>query len=152
MLFNSIEFIFVFLPISFFIYFWLNNRQYHTQAKVFLVVASLFFYSWWNVVYLPLILLSMAFNFWSAGKLRHAASIVQPKKAMLIMAVAANLLLLAYFKYSDFFIENINTVFESQIGLLNLALPLAISFFTFQQIAYLVDSFRGQTDEKDALN
>ena len=63
MLFNSYEFLFLFLPICFFVYFYLNSKKLVTASKIFLVVASLFFYSWWNVIYLPLILGRMLFNF-----------------------------------------------------------------------------------------
>ena len=76
----------------------------------------------------------------------------QASKIILSVGISVNLSLLAYFKYSDFFIENINTVSNSNIELLHLALPLAISFFTFQQIAYLVDSYRQETKEYDFLN
>ena len=146
MLFNSIEFIFFFLPITFVIYFVLNKKN-HRHAQVFLVSASLFFYSWWHVIYLPLIVGSMAFNFWVSQRFRQGA-----KKSLLVWGVTANLGLLGYFKYSDFFIENLNWALGSQIDLLNLALPLAISFFTFQQIAYLVDSYRGEAKTDDFLN
>lgn len=71
---------------------------------------------------------------------------------MLILGIMANIALLGYFKYSDFFIENINDVFKTNMALLNLTLPLAISFFTFQQIAYLVDSYKGKTQEYDVVN
>ena len=74
------------------------------------------------------------------------------KKTLLIFGIIANLALLGYFKYADFLIENINLAFDSSAPLLDLALPLAISFFTFQQIAYLVDSYRGETTEYDFLN
>jgi len=74
------------------------------------------------------------------------------KKALLTFGIVVNLGLLGYFKYSDFFIENLNTVFDTDISLLHLALPLAISFYTFQQIAYLVDSYRCETKEYDFLN
>ena len=74
------------------------------------------------------------------------------KKMLLSLGVIANILLLGYFKYADFFIENFNFVSGSEINLLHLALPLAISFFTFQQIAYLADSYRGETKEYDFLN
>ena len=89
----------------------------------------------------------MSFNYYAGGIL-----VVKRKKHILIFSITMNLFLLAYFKYSDFFIENINLVFSSHIGLLHLALPLAISFFTFQQIAYLVDSYRGETKEYSFLN
>jgi len=153
MLFNSYEFIFLFLPITFFIYFYLLNKRLITGAKGFLVFASLFFYSWWNIVYLPLILCSMLFNYTigtSLGKEREHKKIT--KKQLLSVGIISNLLLLGYFKYSDFFIDNFNLVFNTDIKLLHLALPLAISFFTFQQIAYLVDSYRGETREYDFLN
>lgn len=152
MLFNSFEFIFFFLPIAFTGYFLLNSKGYVVLAKFYLVAASLFFYSWWHVIYLPLILLSMAFNFWAASKLKPDSENSKASKSFLAVAVTVNLVLLGYFKYSDFFIENLNFVFDSDINLLNLALPLAISFFTFQQIAYLVDSYRGETKKEGFLN
>ncbi len=74
------------------------------------------------------------------------------KKSLLTFGIIANLTLLGYFKYTDFLLENFNLVFDGSVPLLHLALPLAISFFTFQQIAYLVDSFRGETAEYDFLN
>lgn len=74
------------------------------------------------------------------------------KKSVLFFGIIANLSLLAYFKYMDFFLENLNLLVGTSIPLLHLALPLAISFFTFQQIAYLVDSYRGETAEYDFLN
>jgi alginate O-acetyltransferase complex protein AlgI len=153
MLFNSYEFIFLFLPFTFFIYFFLLNQRLITGAKGFLVFASLFFYSWWNVVYLPLILGSMLFNYVVGNSLNdtHHKRKVSDKK-LLTFGIVANLSLLGYFKYADFFISNINIVSGNSYDLLHLALPLAISFFTFQQIAYLVDSYRGETHEYDFLN
>ena len=74
------------------------------------------------------------------------------KKMLLTLGIVANVFLLGYFKYADFFIANVNHLLDTNIGMLNLALPLAISFFTFQQIAYLVDSYRGETREYDFLN
>ena len=153
MLFNSYEFIFFFLPITFFLYFYFLNKRLVVAAKGFLVFASLFFYSWWNISYLPIILSSMLFNFIVGNSLNNNFTKAKiSKKTLLIVGIVANVLLLAYFKYSDFFIENVNTAFDSNISLLGLALPLAISFFTFQQIAYLVDSYRGETKEYDFLN
>jgi D-alanyl-lipoteichoic acid acyltransferase DltB (MBOAT superfamily) len=153
MLFNSYEFIFAFLPITFFIYFFLLHKRLTTGAKAFLVFASLFFYSWWNIAYLPLILTSMLFNYVVGNSLNSNFKKVKlHKKTLLTFGVIANLSLLGYFKYADFFISNINALVGSDIGLLHLALPLAISFFTFQQVAYLVDSYRGETAEYDFLN
>jgi D-alanyl-lipoteichoic acid acyltransferase DltB (MBOAT superfamily) len=122
-------------------------------AKSFLVFASLFFYSWWNIAYLPLILSSMLFNYvigLSLSKEQKKSKL--GKKTLLIFGIIANVALLGYFKYADFFIGNLNHLLHTDIGLLHLALPLAISFFTFQQIAYLVDSYRGETKEYDFLN
>ncbi len=153
MLFNSYEFIFLFLPITYFIYFFLNKRHLTEASKAFLVFASLFFYSWWNIKYLPLILISMIFNYSLGRELTNPKKLKRvSKKRLLFIGVAFNLGLLGYFKYMDFFIANINHFLGSDIKLLHLALPLAISFYTFQQIAYLVDSYRGETKEYDFLN
>ena len=123
-------------------------------SKAFLVFASLFFYAWWNTAYLPLILVSMLINY-TVG--RELASHTKKKrgysaKKLLTIGIVFNLGLLGYFKYMDFFILNINRVFHADIALWHLALPLAISFYTFQQIAYLVDSYREETKEYDFLN
>jgi len=154
MLFNSFEFIFVFLPITFFVYFYLNKKRLTEVAKGFLVFASLFFYSWWNIAYLPLILLSMLLNYVVGRQLSNYDEKKRKysKKSLLTIGVFFNLSLLGYFKYSDFFLSNLNMMFDSHVPLLHLALPLAISFYTFQQIAYLVDSYRNETKEYDFLN
>jgi len=145
-------FIFAFLPITFFIYFYLQSKKLTEASKGFLVFSSLFFYSWWNIAYLPIILTSMLFNYLLGNSLAKNSSSRFSKKAVLTFGIVANLSLLGYFKYSDFFIENFNLIFNSHVGLLHLALPLAISFFTFQQISYLVDSYRQETKEYDFLN
>ena len=153
MLFNSYEFIFAFLPISFFVYFYLNSKRLAEAGKAFLVLASLFFYSWWNIAYLPIILVSMLFNYTvgiSLSKDKEHTKI--SKKTLLTFGIISNVSLLGYFKYTDFLIKNVNMVIDDHIPLLHLALPLAISFFTFQQIAYLVDSYRGETREYNFLN
>ncbi len=150
MLFNSYEFIFAFLPLVFFGYFFLNGRGHYVGSKLFLVFSSLFFYSWWNPVYLPLILVSMIFNYAIGNNMHKYGS--SKRKLLLTIGVIGNLSLLGYFKYADFLIENFNIVTGSHIGLLHLMLPLAISFFTFQQIAYLVDSYRGETKEYNFMN
>ncbi len=153
MLFNSYEYIFLFLPLTFFIYFYLLQKRLAVGAKGFLVFTSLFFYSWWNISYLPIILSSMLFNYVIGNSLNENFKKVKVgKKLLLSIGIISNLSLLGYFKYSDFFIENFNLAFDGSIPLLHLALPLAISFFTFQQIAYLVDSYRGETKEYDFLN
>ncbi len=153
MLFNSYEFIFLFLPITFFIYFYLNNKRLIQASKAFLVFSSLFFYSWWNIAYLPLILGSMLFNYVIGNSLSKSKTYKTfSNKSILIFGIVCNIALLGYFKYADFFIENFNLISGTNVNLLKLLLPLAISFFTFQQIAYLVDSFRNETKEYDFLN
>ncbi len=153
MLFNSYEFIFLFLPITFFIYFYLLSKRLTVASKGFLVFSSLLFYSWWNVTYLPLILISMLFNYTIGNSLNENSSKIKfSKKGILFFGITANLVLLGYFKYYDFFLTGVNILFEANIELLHLMLPLAISFFTFQQIAYLVDSYRSETKEYDFLN
>ena len=155
MLFNSYEFIFVFLPVSFFGYFYLNHKRLITASKVWLVFSSLFFYSWWNIVYLPLILTSVFFNYTISSAIVEYDELKKKyfsKKSLLIIGLVFNIGLLAYFKYADFFISNTNSLVNTDIGLLHLALPLAISFFTLQQIAFLVDSYEGLAKEKSFLN
>jgi len=152
MLFNSYIFIFAFLPVVFIVYFSLLKRRLIIAAKAFLICFSLFFYSWWNISYLPLILGSMIFNYVVGNSLASTRNIKISRSSLLTFGIVINLSLLGYFKYTDFFIGNFNWLTSSDVGLLHLALPLAISFFTFQQIAYLVDSYRGETKEYDFLN
>jgi alginate O-acetyltransferase complex protein AlgI len=155
MLFNSYEFIFIFLPISFFVYFYLNHKRLTVASKVWLIFSSLFFYSWWNVNYLPLILISILFNYSiTRVMIGHGERLNKylSKKSLLVIALIFNIGLLGYFKYMDFFIENINFIFNSNTELLHLALPLAISFFTLQQIAFVIDSYEGLVNEKSLLN
>ena len=147
MLFNSYEFIFVFLPLSFLIFFY-AARLHREIAIIWLVLASLFFYGWWNPSYLILILSSMLVNYIFGRMLsRTFVSDGKNNKILLFLGVSFNLGLLAYFKYAGFFVDNINTLIDSQFDIGNIVLPLAISFFTFQQIAYLVDASRGITHE-----
>jgi len=153
LLFNSYEYIFLFLPFTFFLYFFLLKKRLFIGAKSFLVFASLFFYSWWNPLYLPIILISMLFNYTIGNilsqEIRHTKI---NKKTILFFGISANVVLLGYFKYRDFFIENYNYIWNENVGLYHLALPLGISFFTFQQISYLVDSYKQETKEYDFLN
>ena len=153
MLFNSYEFIFIFLPSCFIIYFYLNKHRLTEVSKGFIALSSLFFYSYWNLKYLPLILISMLFNYVVGSSLSANSNYKTiSRKGILVFAIIGNLCLLGYFKYSDFLLFNINAIFGSKMPLMHLALPLAISFFTFQQIAYLIDSFKKETHEYDFLN
>jgi D-alanyl-lipoteichoic acid acyltransferase DltB (MBOAT superfamily) len=157
MLFNSYEFIFFFLPITFGIYFWLNKKRLTSASKAWIVFASLFFYSWWNVIYLPLILGSILFNFTIGSSITHINNAHRSKKrfsagTVLTFGVIANVFLLIYFKYMDFFIINANVIAGAHMDLMHIVLPLGISFFTFTQIAYLVDAYRNEVKEMDYLN
>ena len=140
MLFNSYEFILLYLPITLFLYYGIARILSKNLAKMFLIAASLLFYSYWNINNLPLLLISIFANYVCASFLEKKRD-----KMVLCFGIAFNLLYLAYFKYTDFVIININSTIKSSIPLMNLVLPLGISFFTFTQTAYLVDVFRGET-------
>jgi len=162
MLFSTWQFILVFLPITWGLYFWLNHKRLILAGKVVLVFASLFFYAYWNIHYLPLILISILFNYGVGTALAHRypdksnqqieSNKKDRRKILLGLGISVNLLLLGYYKYSHFFISNLNTHFATTYTLPTIILPLAISFFTFTQIVYLVDSYRGQTAKYDLLN
>lgn len=155
LLFNSFEFIFLFLPIVFFGYFYLNRNKFIIAGKVWLVISSLVFYSYWNIKYLPLLLISIAFNF-SVGSILSAEKFQKhlrfSRKTVLNVSIVINIVLLSYYKYSGFIIESINDAFNLRYALPEVLLPLGISFFTFTQIAYLVDSYRGTVKEYDFIN
>jgi D-alanyl-lipoteichoic acid acyltransferase DltB (MBOAT superfamily) len=161
-IFSSWQFILLFLPTSFFVYFWLNHRRLIIAGKVWLVAASLFFYAFWDIKYLPIILGSIFLNFAIGTGLSqaHKDSLRESqkphrganRKVVLATGIVANLLLLGYYKYTDFLLGNVNVVFGTSYPLPHILLPLAISFFTFTQIVYLVDSYRGETAEYDLLN
>jgi len=146
MLFNSYEFIFIFFPTTLFFYF-LLARQNKVYGVAWLMVASIFFYSWWNPKFTSLLLISIAFNF-TSGLLISKSN---KNKLIFIAAVAINLLFLIYLKYANFFIGSINGL-GGHLEPIQLILPLGISFFTFTQIAFLVDCLRGDTKEFNPLN
>lgn len=126
--------------------FYLLGRWRAEVALSWLVMASLFFYAWWNPSYLLLILASIIFNFYLGKRLSIARAEGQiASRLLLVLGITANLGLLAYYKYFNFFIDNINTLFDVSWNFETIILPLAISFFTFQQITFLVDAWRGET-------
>lgn len=153
MLFNSYSFIFLFLPITFIGMFWLG-RFSHRLAALWLVMASLIFYAVWDARFLLLLLASIAFNY-GAGYwigLSRVNSTGKQSIHTLISAVAVNLLLLGYFKYANFFITSANDLLGNHIPALDIILPLGISFFTFTQIAFLVDVHRGIAREYNFIH
>jgi alginate O-acetyltransferase complex protein AlgI len=153
MLFNSFEFIFLFLPVTL-MGFFLLGRVKHAYAAAWLAYASLIFYGYWNVAYVGLMLSSIIANYnfglWiaKAGVSHDEVS----KKCLIIAAITANLLLLAYYKYANFFISSVNSVTGIQWSLGDIILPLGISFFTFTQIAYLVDTYQGKVKENNFVH
>ncbi|WP_432471632.1 MBOAT family O-acyltransferase [Amphritea sp. HPY] len=151
MLFNSYTFVFLFLPIVWAGFLLIGTRGHHRVAVSWLVAASLFFYGWWNPAYLGLILGSMLFNYALGTQLHSSENSSTSRKLLLLSGIAANLGLLGYYKYANFFIDNLNQILSSPIEFGQVLLPLAISFFTFQQIAYLVDAYRGYTREYNFL-
>jgi D-alanyl-lipoteichoic acid acyltransferase DltB (MBOAT superfamily) len=149
MLFNSFIFLFLFLPVTAISYFTLARKS-NEYAAACLAVASLIFYGWWSAAYIPLLLGSIVFNYWIGQRIGAAS---QPgRKHWLTAAVAADLLLLGYYKYADFFISSINTAVGTDIPALHVILPIGISFFTFTQIAYLVDTYQGKVRESRFLH
>lgn len=154
MLFNSYEFILVFLPVTMLVFFLLGKLHSKKIAILWLVLASLFFYAWWNPKYLILISSSIIVNY-TVGLLITQSN--QRKKCRasvlyLYFGISFNLLLLAYYKYSDFFINTVNNLAGLNWSFYNIILPIGISFFTFQQIAYLVDTRFNKTSEHNLLH
>ncbi len=155
MLFNSIEFLFFFLPLALLVYFLLLRRRLTLAAKSWLLFASLFFYSWWNIKYLPLILGSILFNYTIGGLLVDydaSKGRAVSRKGIFVFGICSNIALLCWFKYMDFFIATSNDLLGMQLPLLKIILPLGISFFTITQIAFLVDAFEGLVEERNLLN
>ncbi len=144
MLFNSYEFIFLFLPITAIIYFLLGQYRLFKIAKVWLILASLFFYGWWETRSLLLICCSILFNFTMGRCIASQPRQASTSRVLLFVGVSCNIALLGYFKYSNFISANFNWLAGGSFKIESLILPLAISFFTLQQIAYLVDVYKGE--------
>ncbi len=147
MLFNSSAFLLCFLPVVLAGFIILSHFRQQRLAGAWVTCASLFFYGWWNPIYLPLLGGSMAFNYALGGYL-----VRRRNTPLLIFGVAANVLLLGYYKYTGFLAEAVDQAAGLNLAIPNIVLPLAISFFTFQQIAYLVDANDGAVVEHDFLN
>jgi len=144
MLFNSYIFIFAFLPTVLLGFHLTSKHLQHQHVLHWLILSSLFFYGWWNPAYLLLIVVSILFNYLLSAHLR-----AQQGKTVLFFGVSANLLLLGYYKYANFFVGNLSYLTGNNYHLETILLPLAISFFTFQQITYLIDAYRGITKDHD---
>jgi D-alanyl-lipoteichoic acid acyltransferase DltB (MBOAT superfamily) len=153
MLFNSTIFIFAFLPLALAVYFAMGRLSI-PAARLWLAVASLFFYAWWHPPYLVLLCASIVFNFGVGWLLQFPESLhVERFRCWLLgLGLAFNIGFLGYFKYRNFLIENFDTLTGADFNVAHIALPLAISFFTFQKIAYLVDSYLGKVKETSFIN
>ncbi len=146
MLFSSLSFIYYFLPLVFIIYFAVPIRF----RNWVLVAASLFFYFYGEPIYVTLLLFSILVNYLHSLVIDKHLGKPQAKKA-LISAITINILLLGFFKYADFFIENLNAVFSLNIDKIGLGLPIGISFYTFQAISYIIDIYRGDAKLQRSL-
>ena len=151
MLFNSYHFIFAFLPCVAILFYLLAAYFPPATWKCWLLASSWFFYGWWNPVYLPLLWGSILGNYLLSQKIMSFERGDLRRKRFMVIAVVLNVCALGYFKYMDFFLANLNWL-GLQIPLLHLALPLAISFFTLQQIAYIVDTYRGGSTNRSLLD
>ena len=141
MLFNSYIFVLAFMPLVLCGYFTLNHLGKDDIGKLFLIVASLVFYGYYNWSYLTIIIASIVVNYWLSQWMLNENRFYYRRIAF-ILGLLFNLGSLFYFKYIDFFIGNVNFILHSNLNLLHVALPLGISFFTFQQLSYLIDSYQ----------
>ena len=148
LLFNSYEFIFLFLPITFLLFFAGAKHGGSKTATFWLTAASFFFYGWWDYRYVPLLFGSICFNYFIGRRIEAAAR----GKGWLVLGIAGNLLLLGGFKYTGFFLETANSLAgRVMFNVPQIVLPLGISFFTFTQSAYLVDIYRRETKNEGFL-
>ncbi|MEG1015353.1 MAG: MBOAT family O-acyltransferase [Bacilli bacterium] len=138
MLFSSISFLFIFLPTVILVYFLVPKKF----KNITLLIFSLFFYFWGEGIYVLLLIFSCIVNYLVA-LLIEKNKLNKKKKVFFIISLIFNIGLLIYFKYTNFFIENINSIFSFNISLRNIIMPLGISFFTFQILSYVIDVYKG---------
>ena len=150
MVFSSLIFLMIFLPLLLIIYYITPSKKSFTLKNIVLLIFSLLFYSWGEPIYVSIMLFSSIVDF-TIGNLIE--KFPKKKRTWLILSIIINLGMLFTFKYTDFFITNINNLLNIDIPLLKLALPIGISFFTFQTMSYSIDVFLGNTKaEKNFLN
>lgn len=142
MLFNSYIFVFLFFPVCVLGYYGLLHLRKTEKAKIFLIAMSFWFYGYFNVSYLLIMLCSIAGNYFFHRMLSRRQS-----RMLMAAAVAVNLGVLFYFKYFDFFLSTMNAALGTSVPLRNILLPLGISFFTFQQISFVADTYLGEVKE-----
>lgn len=148
MLFNSFEFIFLFLPVVLFLYYSLRN---HRHKLILLLISSYFFYGYWNYKFVSLLLLSTTLDFY-LGLAIHNAKTELLRKRLLILSVITNLGILGFFKYFNFFVDNfyelssLITNDSRRTFFLDIVLPVGISFYTFQSMSYTIDIYYRHTE------
>lgn len=150
MLFNSYLFVLLFLPMTITGYFFMNSCKKYKMAELFLLTMSLWFYGYFNPKYLPVIMTSIFFNY-TVHKVFSWTEKQGVRKLFLTLAIIFNVGVLFYFKYYDFFLENINYLFKLDFTLNRLILPLGISFFTFQQLSFVIDAYRDEVPDYSFL-
>ncbi len=143
MLFNSYVFVFLFFPLVVTGYYVLHHFGWRKAALGYLTMMSMVFYGYNSMAYLVMLIVSILVNFFLVRCMGADSGRMWRRRAVLLLGLLYNLGILFYFKYYDFFIENVNAVFKTDYHFLRLALPLGISFYTFQQISYVIDSYRG---------
>lgn len=147
MLFSSIVFLFTFLPVTLLVYYLVPGRL----KNIVLLLASLVFYAWGEPVYVILMVLSILFNYVSGIDIERNLENPFKAKQSLVIAVAVNLLILGFFKYYGFLIESLNAVLPVELPYKELALPIGISFYTFQTLSYIIDVYRGKVQVQKNL-
>jgi alginate O-acetyltransferase complex protein AlgI len=154
LLFNSFPFLFGFLPIALVLTYSAGRRSTPTLAKLTLTILSLGFYAWWRPAYIWLLLFSIAFNYVVADRIQRAvaADLNQRTKLWLTFGLIVDVGMLGWFKYANFIADNVDALAGTHFQLEHIVLPLAISFYTFQKIAYLVDSARGEAKRMSVLD
>ncbi len=147
MLFSSITFLFLFLPVTVLIYYLVPQKT----RNLVLLIASLFFYAWGEPVYVVLMILSILLNFFCGKDIGEKRADPVRAKRSLIFAVVMNVLILGFFKYYGLLMETLNVLFPYEIPYRELALPIGISFYTFQELSYLIDIYRGNAKPQQRL-
>ena len=147
MVFSSAAFLFVFLPVVMALYylpvFRKNERRSIEYKNIILCTSSLVFYAWGEPVYIVLMILSIFFNYFIGIDIEENVLNEKKKKFALLLGVAYNIYALGFFKYSGFIVETVNGVFGSSVEYSPLALPIGISFYTFQIMSYIIDVYYG---------
>lgn len=142
MLFSSMVFVFLFLPLTCFAYLCVNTRL----KNYVLLIASLIFYAWGEPRYLAIMLLTIIINYWGAVAI---ASIQKFRKLCLIVTIIVDLSFLIYFKYFNFLIDNLNRIVFVDVPFRDIIMPIGISFYTFQAMSYLIDVYRREVKCKE---